>query len=145
MAVPSDSDAALSPASQTVGERIRLVRTRCKLSQSNVAHALRVTKACVSSWEVGRNDISVRELTKLAEFFGVQPSSLIDRLDGVQTEALDVKSLALAIELTEQVDPARFAALTAQGKAKVLAFIYAQERAPTPGEVRTLVSILGES
>ena len=139
-----EPEVALIPAPQTVGERIRLVRTRCKLSQSDVAHALRVTKACVSSWEVGRNEISVGELTRLADFFGVQPSTLIDRSDGVQTEALDVKSLAQAIELSERVDPARFAALTAQGKAKVLAFIYAQERAPTPGEVRSLVSIVGD-
>jgi DNA-binding transcriptional regulator YiaG len=89
-----EPEVALTPASQqTVGERIRLVRTRCKLSQSDVAHALRITKACVSSWEVGRNEISVKELTKLAEFFGVRPSTLIDGGDGAQTGALDANSL----------------------------------------------------
>lgn len=143
--VPADTKVALATSSQqTVGERIRLVRTRCKLSQSDVAHALRITKACVSSWEVGRNEISVKELTKLAEFFGVRPSTLIDGGDGAQTRALDANSLAKAIELSERVEPARFGALSAQGKAKVLAFIYAQERTPTPGEVRSLVSIVGD-
>ena len=140
-----DPEIEPAPASRTVGERIRLVRTRCKLSQNDVAHALRVTKACVSSWEVGRNEISVGELTRLADFFGVKPSTLIDRSDGVQTEALNVTLLAKAIELSECVEPARFAALSAQGKAKVLAFIYAQGRAPTAGEVRSLVSIIGDA
>lgn len=145
MAKRGDPEAEPTPATPTVGEQIRLVRTRCKLSQGDVAHALRVTKACVSSWEVGRNDISIRELTKLAEFLGVKPSTFIDRGDGAQSGVLDVKSLSKAIELSERVEPAKFSALSAEGKAKVLAFIYAQQRAPTPGEVRTLVSIIGDA
>ena len=145
MANRGDPEIEPPPASPTVGERIRLVRTRCKLSQGDVAHALRVTKACVSSWEVGRNDISIRELTKLAAFLGVKPSTFIDSGDTAQSAVIDVKRLTNAIELSERVERTRFAALSAEGRAKVLAFIYAQEREPTSGEVRTLVSIISDA
>lgn len=145
MANRGDPEIEPAPASPTVGERIRLARTRSKLSQGDVAHALSVTKACVSSWEVGRNDISIREITKLAAFLGVKPSAFIDSGDPAQRAGINVRTLTNAIELSERVDPTRFAALSAEGRAKVLAFIYAQERTPTPGEVRTLVSIIGDA
>lgn len=55
--------------SEKFGAMLRLLRTRHKLSQSQVAKLLSVTNAQISEIEAGKTSTSIEKLVRLAIFF----------------------------------------------------------------------------
>lgn len=65
---------------QLMGERIRRARTQRKLTQLQVAHALKIDKGQISRWERGKNAPSVMQLLHLASYCGTRPETFIEGL-----------------------------------------------------------------
>ena len=60
-------------------EQVKLLREAKKLSQTQLAKALYVSKQSVSNWENNNIVPSVELLVKLADFFGVTTDYLLGR------------------------------------------------------------------
>lgn len=72
----------------TVGEKIRDLRKRAGLTQTELGQRLGVQKNAVSKWECGRvEDIPASKIKAMAALFGVPASALID--DGAPRAASD--------------------------------------------------------
>lgn len=60
-----------------ISDRIRELRWEKGFSQQDLASAIRVATNTISRWENGSSSPSIEYLLKLAEVFGVHPSSLL--------------------------------------------------------------------
>ncbi len=74
---------------KTIGRNIVLIRKAQGLTQSNLASYLGVSREQISNYERGVRDISVTELNKLSELFGVELSDLLE-------DDLEIQKLNLA-------------------------------------------------
>ncbi|WP_044211481.1 helix-turn-helix domain-containing protein [Flammeovirga sp. OC4] len=61
-----------------IGQNIKDLRTVMGLSQDQVAKYLDVTREQVSNYERAERNISIKELNKLADLFGVELSDLLE-------------------------------------------------------------------
>ena len=74
-----------------ISERLRWLRRRNGLTQSDVAHKLTLTVQAVSKWETGKNLPDITLLPEIADLYGVT----IDELFRNQAEtALSVEEAA---------------------------------------------------
>lgn len=64
-----------------VGENIKKVRKKKRLTQQDLADLLGVSRAAVCLWESGRRELKMQVLTKISKVLGV---SLIDLVKGVK-------------------------------------------------------------
>ncbi|WP_414653332.1 helix-turn-helix domain-containing protein [Geminicoccus sp.] len=81
-----------------VGERIRLARTRQKLSQRDVAKRLGVSPSAVAQWESGNTKPSHDNLTKMAMIFDLDYERLISNIPGsnrITAQNLEEEALLL--------------------------------------------------
>ena len=62
---------------ETIGERIRLVRQRAGLSQSQFARAVFVSRKTVYKWEQDKSVPFAHDIRHIAEAFGVSCDYLI--------------------------------------------------------------------
>jgi len=62
---------------KSLGEAIKTHRTRCQMTQEQVAEALGVSRQAVSKWESGSSDPSTGNLLALARLFGVSAEELL--------------------------------------------------------------------
>jgi len=53
------------------GEKIKILRTRRKLKQDDIAAVLNMSRAQVSNLEAGRRNVNLKQLEKLCEYFKV--------------------------------------------------------------------------
>ena len=60
-----------------LSERIKRLRQERKISQTELAGALNVTKQCASNWENDNVQPSVEMLVRLAQFFSVSTDYLL--------------------------------------------------------------------
>lgn len=79
-----------------IGSNIREYRALQKLSQQQIAEYLGVTREFISLIESGKRDISINNLTKLADLFGIELSDLIEE----DSEVQDI-NLALAFRAND--------------------------------------------
>lgn len=79
-----------------IGSNIREYRVLQKLSQQQIAEYLGVTREFISLIESGKRDISINNLTKLADLFGIELSDLIEE----DSEVQDI-NLALAFRAND--------------------------------------------
>lgn len=70
-----------------VGSRIRLIRKRAKLKQSEVAAAIETKQAYMVGVEAGQQNITLRTLARIAAALGVAPMTLL--LEGELALAAD--------------------------------------------------------
>lgn len=68
----------------TVGNNIAKLRKTLALTQENLALYLGVSRVQISHYERGERDISVTEMNKLADLFGVELSDLLEEDDDLQ-------------------------------------------------------------
>ncbi|MBQ6626511.1 MAG: helix-turn-helix transcriptional regulator [Ruminococcus sp.] len=61
----------------TIGEKIRLCRKNCGLSQQQVANALGIDRTTVGGYESGRRQVKLTTITKLAHIFRVDVSDIL--------------------------------------------------------------------
>ncbi len=106
----------------TTGEKIKVLRTRLGLTQTELGEKLGVKKNAVSKWECGRvDDIPGSKIRAMCTLFDVPPSYLIDE-DIETTESMI--SAALADEDGVTVEIIRRALqLSDSDKGKVLSYI----------------------
>lgn len=74
---------------KTIGDNIAKIRKVQGLTQDNLASYLGVSRVQISHYERGAREISVTELNKLADLFGIELSDLLE-------EDLEVQNLHLA-------------------------------------------------
>lgn len=60
-----------------IGESIRLLRLKNGMSQQELAEELGLTRASISTWEIGANGPSVENLVNLAEIFETSVDSVL--------------------------------------------------------------------
>ena len=53
------------------GEKIKILRTRKKLKQDDIAAVLNLSRAQISNLEAGRRNVTLKQLEKLCEYFKV--------------------------------------------------------------------------
>ena len=62
---------------RSLGQTIKMHRTRCNMTQAFVAESLGVSRQAVSKWESGSSDPSTSNLIALAKLFGISPEELL--------------------------------------------------------------------
>lgn len=78
----------MSDRHNTLGERLRELRQRQKLSSRDVADAVGITQSHLCAIERGTsNNPRFQVLTSLAKFYGVSVSALIGEADDDETDA----------------------------------------------------------
>ena len=92
-----------------LGARLKEARTRKQMTMQAAADVLGCAKSALGHWETGRNAVSVVDLLRLAELYGVPPEQLIPSDPGRQS-------------VDEQFIRA-FAQLDEAGKTAMLAFM----------------------
>ena len=65
----------------TFSEKSKYLRAEKNLSQVQLAEALKVSKACISMIEIGKNEPTANTLIKYADFFEVSTDYLLGRED----------------------------------------------------------------
>jgi transcriptional regulator with XRE-family HTH domain len=100
---------------EELGNRIRVRRRKCRLTQHDIARALQVSPQAVSKWERGENAPDIGVLAALARLLGVSTDWLL----GSRTEKRDVfeatvfaSGVKSAREVSEAITPSEFAAWT---------------------------------
>jgi len=67
---------------KSLGEALKVHRTRCKMTQEFVAETLGVSRQAVSKWENGTSDPSTSNLIALAKLFGISAEELLKEVEG---------------------------------------------------------------
>jgi transcriptional regulator with XRE-family HTH domain len=67
---------------KSIGEKIKSLRLDAKMSQEALAKALYFSNRTISNWENNLREVSVSNLTKLADFFNVPISYFMDQSNG---------------------------------------------------------------
>jgi len=65
-----------STVRKSLGEALRVHRTRCKMTQEFVAETIGVSRQAVSKWESGTSDPSTSNLFALAKLYGISVENL---------------------------------------------------------------------
>ena len=86
---------------------LRARRRELRLTQAEVANALRVTPECVTLWESGRRRVDIAKLPRIAAVLGVDPKELCDKaLKEFYPEVFGTLSDAAVPDLTARPDAA---------------------------------------
>lgn len=71
---------------RSLGEELKELRLRCKMTQEFVAEALGVSRQAVSKWENGIVDPSTSNLLALAKLYGISAEELLKNVRSDKTE-----------------------------------------------------------
>ena len=63
---------------KTIGQKIKEIRIKLKLTQSEFATILGYNYKIVSNWENGRNTPTTHTLKKIHEIFGIEYEEIFD-------------------------------------------------------------------
>jgi transcriptional regulator with XRE-family HTH domain len=63
--------------SQKLGENIKKIRTRKKMSQGDICRALDMDRGYMSAIENGKKNVTIMQLERLAKALGVPPNLLL--------------------------------------------------------------------
>lgn len=102
-----DSDVALPTASLDLSTRMRDLRARQGLKQSEVARRMRLDPSIPSLWEQGKRLVPANRVAALAEALGVSLEELLDGISGAHRPAPPAKVIedsAAHARLTEILD-----------------------------------------
>lgn len=69
----------------SIGDNIKALRESNKLSQIELAHVLGVSDKAVSTWENNKRDPRMGTIQKIADYFGVKKSDIIEGSSAVAT------------------------------------------------------------
>lgn len=81
-------------------DRLKELRKENKLTQDELGSVLGFTRAAISGYEIGRNQPSIEDLNKLAEYFEVTVDYLIGRTDKKNTI---VKEIMPGVEIAQRL------------------------------------------
>ena len=83
-----------------IAEKIKSLREARRITQSELARQLGITRNGVNSWEQGLSTPSPASIVELAKFFGVSSSQAVD------ATGLSQRDVALLAELSERLKQA---------------------------------------
>lgn len=67
----------MNPASEKLGQNMKRIRSKKKMSQGNVAEKLGVHRSYISGLERGKRNPSLLTINKMAKAIGVEPKELL--------------------------------------------------------------------
>ncbi|WP_156940166.1 helix-turn-helix domain-containing protein [Caldanaerobius polysaccharolyticus] len=118
----------------TLGKRIKELRTELGLTQEELAKKIGVTRAALSSWEINRRDPDTTTLQKLSEIFNVSVDYILGKTD-IRTRA---------DEITDAVkdDPELLAFWNELKERPDLQLLFKQTRKLSPKTIRQVIRII---
>ena len=86
-----------------IANKIKMLRERHKLTQSDLAKKLGLTRSGVNAWEMGISVPSTQYIVELAALFGVSTDYLLDieKEKSININGLSEKEVGMIIELVE--------------------------------------------
>ncbi len=86
-----------------IADRIKILREKRNITQSELADRLGITRAGVNAWEMGISVPSTPYIVKLAEYFAVSTDYLLDmpKTTAVSVEGLTDKEIAAIVDIIE--------------------------------------------
>lgn len=89
-----------------LSERIKMLRERNNISQSELAKKLETTRATVSSWEMGVNSPNAHFLIELSKYFKVSSDYLLglDNSENINMSSFSRDEKKIMIMLAEHFD-----------------------------------------
>ena len=89
----------------SLAEKVKLLREHIKLTQSDLARQMGLTRSSVNAWEMGLSVPSTQYIVELAKTFGVSTDYLLGMEAGatINVEGLSEEKVALVVELVEQL------------------------------------------
>ena len=101
--------------------RLKKLRGKAGLNQSELARSVEVTRAAASRWEQGDIDsILARNAIRVADTLGTSVEYLFTGKEPTAHAQIDVDSLSRAIQIVEQV----LTNMTPKGKSTIVALVY---------------------
>ena len=87
-------------------QRLRQLRADWRLSQAELADALRVSRSCVRNWELGDSTPPMEELADIALFFRVSADYLmgLDKRKCIQTNFLSDRAVSAISDLIRTIE-----------------------------------------
>ena len=88
-----------------IANKIKMLRERHNLTQSDLAKKLGLTRSGVNAWEMGISVPSTQYIVELAALFGVSTDYLLDieKEKSININGLSEKEVGMIIELVEYV------------------------------------------
>ena len=86
-----------------IDNKIKMLRERHNLTQSDLAKKLGLTRSGVNAWEMGISVPSTQYIVELAALFGVSTDYLLDieKEKSININGLSEKEVGMIIELVE--------------------------------------------
>ena len=86
-----------------IANKIKMLRERHNLTQSDLAKKLGLTRSGVNAWEMGISVPSTQYIVELAALFGVSTDYLLDieKEKSININCLSEKEVGMIIELVE--------------------------------------------
>ena len=86
-----------------IANKIKMLRERHNLTQSDLAKKLGLTRSGVNAWEMGISVPSTQNIVELAALFGVSTDYLLDieKEKSININGLSEKEVGMIIELVE--------------------------------------------
>lgn len=86
-----------------IANKIKMLRERHNLTQSDLAKKLGLTRSGVNAWEMGISVPSTQYIIELAALFGVSTDYLLDieKEKSININGLSEKEVGMIIELVE--------------------------------------------
>lgn len=100
-------------------ERFREIREQKDYTRADIAKVLNVTTATIGNYELGNREPGIRELTILADFFGVSIDYLIGRTD-ISVKRAKGKKITYAV-----IDTIEVPGILTEGEIDMIVSVYA--------------------
>ncbi|MBQ2803883.1 MAG: helix-turn-helix transcriptional regulator [Lachnospiraceae bacterium] len=77
----------------TLGEKLRFLRTKEKITQEALAEKLSVSRSAIAKWETNNGTPDISNLKRISQMFAISMDSLLNDADKIDADSLnDVKS-----------------------------------------------------
>lgn len=100
--------------------RIKFIRTQNKFTQQQVADALGISRSAYCGYEIGRRNVDIATLRKLAKFYNIKISCFFEEEDSSVAETDGEKEYVSVLTKEERELVTRFRIADKDKKQKIL-------------------------
>ncbi len=100
--------------------RIKFIRTQNKFTQQQVADALGISRSAYCGYEIGRRNVDIATLRKLAKFYNIKISCFFEEEDSAVAETDGEKEYVSVLTKEERELVTRFRIADKDKKQKIL-------------------------